>query len=215
MNDVSEKSVQEKYFNQYRSMIEGAAWRASRIFKMDVEDLRAQCYLIFCEAINTYNPTKASFSTYLCNRLRTVNDSCVCLQRRQTDAFYDNTNFKIDFKGYGSGGGRVWKRHYTYEKIISRQISSFDDVTDYRQENFVEAIERLESKSELSKDAQDILSFILGREWEDVESKVKRVPRYSAVSAIYKKRNWQPSRTKKAWSEIKTWWVSSAVYMEA
>jgi len=40
MNDVSEKSVQENYFNQYRSMIENAAWKASRIFRMDVEDLR-------------------------------------------------------------------------------------------------------------------------------------------------------------------------------
>ena len=47
MNDVSEKNIQEKYFNQYRGMIENAAWKASRIFRMDVEDLRAQAYLVF------------------------------------------------------------------------------------------------------------------------------------------------------------------------
>lgn len=182
MNVVSEKSVQEKYFNQYRSMIEGAAWRASRIFRMDVEDLRAQSYLIFCEAIEKFNPTRAGFGTYLFDRLRTINDYCVMQVRRDKHPELPD------------GSAIVW----------------WDNFFEFEQ-----AIERLESKSELSKDAQEILSFILGREWEDVNAKVKRVPRYSAISAIYRKRNWQPSRTKKAWSEIKTWWVSSAVYMEA
>lgn len=182
MNDVSEKSVQEMYFNQYRKMIEKAAWKASRIFRMDVEDLRSQAYLIFCEAIERYDPTKASFSTHLFNRLKTINDYCIIQLRRDKHAELPD------------GSAIVW-----WDNFFA----------------FQEAVERLESKSDLSKDAQDILSFILGREWEDVESKVKRVPRFSTVNQIYRNKNWPISRTKKAWSEIKTWWVSSAVYMEA
>lgn len=213
MNVVSEKSVQEMYFNQYRKMIENAAWKASRIFRMDVEDLRAQAYLIFCEAIERYDPGKASFSTHLFNRLRTINDYCVMQKRRLTDAFYDNTNYHVSSTRTGSD----YRYHLELanEKINRRQIAFFDDCIDYNYQIFQEAVERLESKSDLSKDAQDILSFILGREWEDVESKVKRVPRFSMVSQIYRRKNWPISRTKKAWSEIKTWWVSSAVYMEA
>jgi len=182
MNDVSEKSVQENYFNQYRSMIENAAWKASRIFRMDVEDLRAQAYLIFCEAIERYDPSKASFSTHLFNRLRTINDYCIIQLRRDKHPELPD------------GSAIIW----------------WDNFFEFEQ-----AIERLESKTDLSQDAQDILSFILDREWEDVEAQVKRVPRFSMVNQIYRNKNWSSSRTKKAWSEIKTWWVSSAVYMEA
>ena len=182
MNDVSEKSILEQYFNQYRKMVENAAWKASRIFRLDVEDLRAQSYLIFCEAIERYDPTKASFSTHLYNRLRTINDYCICQIRRDRHPELP------------SESAIVWWDNFF---------------------NFEQAIERLESKSNLSKDAQEILTFILDREWEDVESKVKRVPRFSMVNQIYRNKNWPSSRTKKAWSEIKTWWVSSAVYMEA
>ena len=182
MNDVSDKNVQENYFRDYRAMIENAAWNASRIFKMDIEDIRSQSYLIFCEAVASFDPNKASFSTHLYTRLRTINDYCVSQQRR---------NNTPEFPTMEAG---IWWDHWYA---------------------FTDALERLESRLELSADAQEILAFILGREWENPNAESKRLPRFSMVKSIYRKRNWMPLRTKRAWDEIKTWWESGAHYLEA
>jgi len=162
------------YFKQYRKMIEKSAWIASRFFNHDVYDLRSQAYLIFCEALETYDPSKAQFGTYLYNRLRTINDYCLLRQNKK----YPSIDSK-DFKETPIN---------TYNK-------------------FECAIEYIESKVNLSNDAQAVLSYITNREWEDVEDETKRLPRYSEIKRVYN--NWNPSRTKKAWMEIKDWWTEN------
>jgi DNA-directed RNA polymerase specialized sigma subunit len=174
--------VRENYFDQYRGMIEGSAWAAAKLFHLDIYDLRSQAYLIFCEALESYDSSKASFSTYLYNRLLTINDYCKLRQNKKYSSIYDKT---------------------------------FCDPGDTKYSNFVTALENLESKLELSKDAMNILNFITRREWENVEAERKNVPRYSIIKNVYKEKNWKPARTQKAWAEIQYWWKENKYSMEA
>lgn len=165
-----EKKLQEEYFIKYRKMIEQSVWKASRSFKaMEFDELRAQAYFIFCEALESYDSNKASFSTHLHNRLHTVNDFCIYLNRR----------------------------HH-------KDITIFED--DKYQNDFRECLSRIEEKMYLTKDAQFILEYILGREWENVEATRKCIPRYTTIKILLRKKNWDILRIKTAWAEIINWW---------
>lgn len=82
MQGYSKKDA-EALFEQYKPMINKAAWQCRRKYKfIEFEDLQAQCYLIFMECLSRFNPEEASFSTFLHYRLKTINDYCICQLRR-------------------------------------------------------------------------------------------------------------------------------------
>lgn len=59
----------------------------------------------------------------------------------------------------------------------------------------------------LSMDAQNILNYILSREWEDLENKKIKKPSKLSISKRYNsKYGWTYSRINKAWNEIQSWW---------
>jgi hypothetical protein len=63
----------EKLFNQYKNMINKFAWHNTKLImngKNVFEDFQAQGYLIFCQALESFDEKKASFCTHLYNSLR-------------------------------------------------------------------------------------------------------------------------------------------------
>lgn len=65
-------------FRQTEKMMYSAAWKYSRQYRKDFDDLKSQAFLIFTEAIHRYNADAgASFPTFLFSRLRTLKDYCV------------------------------------------------------------------------------------------------------------------------------------------
>ena len=176
-------------FKQFRPMIEGAAWTAHKKYKMDIEELRSQAYFVFCEAIERYDPNKASFSTHLFSRLRTVKDFAKWeCKENNTEAIHS-----IDEETY-------------LEKDMPYLI-------DKRVERFEEAINRLETALDLSDDAQEILNFILGREWETPG--INRVPRLHSIKKYYKYwKGWSHKRVVNAWEEIRIWWHNNNHFLQ-
>jgi DNA-directed RNA polymerase specialized sigma24 family protein len=58
-------------FDQFRPMVEGFVWKAYKHHRfLEKEELQSEAYLIFCETVKTYDPQKASFSTYLYRGLK-------------------------------------------------------------------------------------------------------------------------------------------------
>lgn len=57
----------DKYWNlyQYKDMLYYRAWQIHNRTGRDFNECLSDCYLIFCEACQTYDKTKSSFSTYL------------------------------------------------------------------------------------------------------------------------------------------------------
>lgn len=81
--DDERSELAVELFHRYEPMLNHAAWVAKYKFKwMEFDELQAQAYLIFMEALEKWDPDKASFSTFLYSRLRTINDYCVYLMRR-------------------------------------------------------------------------------------------------------------------------------------
>lgn len=59
----------------------------------------------------------------------------------------------------------------------------------------------------LSMDSQNILNYILSREWEDIENeKIKKPSKHSISKRYNLKYGWTYSRIHKAWNEIQSWW---------
>jgi hypothetical protein len=56
-------------FRQSRAYIRKRAWQVARATGIDFEELEAQANLIFCEACESYRPTKGTFATHLRHQL--------------------------------------------------------------------------------------------------------------------------------------------------
>lgn len=73
--------------------------------------------------------------------------------------------------------------------------------------DFIHAMETMETALCLSEDAQGVLNFLISREWETPG--MAKTPRLHSVQKWLKQQfDWMPSRTKKAWEELKVWWQS-------
>lgn len=170
-----------KYFAQYKPMLDQAARAASRKYRIPFEETQANAYLLFCEAIERYDETKASFSTFLTWRLQHLN--AVCVKER---------GLKYD------GERQVAAR---------RRVVEFDDrIHSHYVHYFEDELDKLESALELSQDAQDVLEFILGREW-DIPSVSRWKPKLASTARWFEfDRGWTFGRCKAAWHEIRTWW---------
>jgi len=82
-------------------------------------------------------------------------------------------------------------------------------IEDTNQKYFDDEMEKLETGLELSEDAQEVLSFIIGREWE-TPGISKCLPRLSyTIKWMQYNFDWKFDRTKRAWEEIKVWWTGS------
>jgi hypothetical protein len=173
-------------FKQYQPLIEGFAWKATKRYRyLEHNDIRQQAYLIFCEAIERYDENrKVKFITFLFHRLRTLNDYC-------------DFNRKILFN----------------DDIEFNDDGEDESLADPSYELFEAAMDRLEESLELSEDAQDIIDYLISREWETPG--INRVPRLHSIKKYYRYwKGWMPKRTEQAWEEIKDWWKSGNHFLQ-
>jgi DNA-directed RNA polymerase specialized sigma24 family protein len=69
-------------FKKHRNQIRKQAWTYSKKYNIEFDELEAQGYLIFCEALDRFDSNRGSFSTFLHHRLRTLNDFCRSEKRK-------------------------------------------------------------------------------------------------------------------------------------
>jgi hypothetical protein len=188
---MTAKEYSTKQFNQFRPMVEKAVWKYSRKYHLDFAEIEGQGYLIFCEALEKLDPSKASFSTYLFNELERLEQYCKKEYRKNNKSVQRVKVSKI--RGYG-------KNLY-----INRLYP--DNSTIYNYSIFEKVLDKMDYEISLSDDAKDILQYILSREWEDVEK--NWVPRLSYIKKVYMDKGWKNSRILRTWQEIKSWWQES------
>ena len=188
---MTTKEYSTKQFNQFRPMVEKAVWRYSKKYHLDYQEISGQGYLIFCEALEKLDPSKASFSTYLFNELERLDPYCKMEYRKSLKSVQRIKHSKV--RGYG---------HNIY---INRLYP--DNSTVYNYSIFEKVLDKMDYEISLSDDAKDILRYILSREWEDVEK--NWIPRLSYIKKIYMDKGWKNSRILKTWHEIRLWWLES------
>jgi len=178
-----------KQFNQFLPMIEKATWHYSRKYRLDRNELQGQGYLIFCEALERFDEKKASFSTYLFNELSRLNIYC---KEEYRHKYKDIQRIKKEKqRGYG-------------KNLFVNRMNMENIYCDYA--IFNKVLGRLDYEISLSNDAKEIVTYILSRDWENVEINWK--PRFSYIQKRYLEIGWTQNRVKKAWREIKEWWAS-------
>ena len=183
-----EYSLQQ--FNQFRPMIEKAVWIYSKKYKLDYDDIIGEGFLIFTKALKKFDSNRASFSTYLYHELRRLNDYCKNEHRFR----YCEIIRRKDMS----------KRSYPKNVFIYRKNDGVKQIDNY--DIFKRILHRLDYEKELSKDSQEILNYILSRDWENVEINWK--PRLRYIMGLYKNKGWSKNRVDKSWNEIKEWWQS-------
>lgn len=91
----------------------------------------------------------------------------------------------------------------TVNNLINRKVKYNVEFVDHDDNLFNVFEKRLEFydsiETELTEDAKEILNWILN--CED-----KKRPCYDKTEKHYKEKGWIPSRIRKAWMEIKSWW---------
>jgi len=190
-NKMITKEYSTKQFNQFRPMVEKAAWKYSKKYHLDYEEISGQGYLIFCEALEKLDPSKASFSTYLFGELDRLDNYCKKEYRKNFKSVQRIKRPKVC--GYG------------HNIFINRLYP--DNSTIYNYSIFEKVIDKMDYEISLSDDAKDILRYILSREWEDVEK--NWIPRLSYVKKVYMDKDWKNSRILRTWQEIRNWWLES------
>jgi hypothetical protein len=214
------KEYSTKQFNQFRPMVEKAVWKYSKKYHLDFAEIEGQGYLIFCEALEKLDPSKASFSTYLFNELDRLDGYC---RKEYRKSYKDIRRIKHEhIPGYGKNiyinrlridspnfkDKRYDKDDYKeYNEVYSNKNSLKYQKISYNYDVFEKVLDKMDYEISLSDDAKDILQYILSREWEDVEK--NWVPRLSYVKKVYMDKGWKNSRILKTWQEIRLWWQES------
>ena len=89
-----------EHFDKYINLIRKSAHHYSNIFNnIEYEEIEAQGFLIYCECVDKYDITKASFSTYLVSELRRLGDYCESVYKHDRYGAYsiDNEEITTDF----------------------------------------------------------------------------------------------------------------------
>lgn len=183
------KKYATKQFNQFLPMIEKAIWNYHKKYRLDRLEIESQGYLIFCEALKTFDKSKGCFSTHLTNELQRLEHYCKMEFRKNNK---DLQRIKSKGRGYG-------KNIYVNRIDIPINISYcvFDKV-----------ITKMDYEISLSQDAKEIVEYICSREWEtDLDKNWK--PRFSYIQKIYLKNGWTRNRINSAWEQIREWWIGS------
>ena len=172
-------------FLQYQNMIQKLAHKVSRLYQVEYEDMEAQGYLIYCECLQNYEITKASFSTYLyINLVGRLKSYALTVSRQKGIALYDLLNDDIS----------------DLDEDTSALLSTEDD--NVTQQELLD-----EAKKCLSHDSYIILKWIISRTWE---RKGKHKPSINTVVELF---GWNRIKVKKCWDECKNFWLNEGIML--
>jgi DNA-directed RNA polymerase specialized sigma subunit len=183
------KKYATKQFNQFLPMIEKAVWHYHKKYHLEREDIEGQTYIVFCEALKTFDKSLGSFSTHLTNELQRLEFYCKMEFRKNNK---DVQRIKSNGRGYG--------RNIYINRIDIPDTLHYDI--------FDKVITKMDYEISLSQDAKEIVQYICSREWEtDLDKNWK--PRFSYIQKLYLTKGWTRNRINVAWKQIREWWVGS------
>jgi hypothetical protein len=199
----------DQLLTKYRDMVRSAAWGAAKAWGLDFDDVEAQGYLVFMEATERYEEGRASFSTFLFNRLKTLNDYCereVKLRGKTMPILEEY----LDDEPLNSH--KQVKTNTCLNYRVNSDFCASDSLTRLKgklvnYDDFCSTLNHLESVAKLSMDARDLLNYILMGDWGRPGSDIK--PSLFSVQKEYKKKGWKPSRATTAWNELKSWYIAT------
>lgn len=99
-------------FEKYQKLIRKRCWQYHKQYKgkIEYEEIEAQGYLLYCEALENYDITKSNFSTHLWWKLGFLDSWCKTIVRRteknteiNENNFYVNSEYdeyKLDFEDF-------------------------------------------------------------------------------------------------------------------
>ena len=170
-------------FDKYVNLIRKRAREYSKKYNIDYDEMESQGFLIYCECLEKYDVSKATFSTYLYTQLNRLGDFAKTYNRQKgcliQDSFSNEENEDID----------------NIEDMIISKNYDLPTLNDLLQE----------AKSELSEQAFQLLKWIIEKEWE---KKNKRTPTISMASKYF---NISKTIVEKFWIECKDFWNTKGI----
>lgn len=136
MGNKMEKSEKNTMFEKYCKMIQKKAWEVSKKTGVDYKELEAQGYYLYCEALETWDCTKSSFSTHLYYNLL------------QLDSYIE--------KDIGYSRGRKTEE---LNEVLENQLETPEEQTSLK--NILELAKKI-----LTSKSYNIIEWILNRVWE-------------------------------------------------
>lgn len=169
-------------FEKYVNLIRKQAHLYSDMFGIDYDEMESQGFLIYCKCLETYDCTKSGFSTHLFYQLKKLKDFALTYNRQKGILIYDCFIDKSEAENY--------------EKNITKDynLTSVDDLL-------------IEAKENLSRDAFNLLSWIISFEWKKKEYK-KMVPTKKLASQVF---NFSPVKIHRLWSECENFWNTKGI----
>ena len=167
-------------FENYVNMIRKASWVISKKYNIDYDELEAQGYLIYCMALETYDLSKSSFSTYLFVQLRgRLKDYAEQLK---------NTNKKEN--------GVVYELNEDEYKLDPFLLSC--ESVNYELENdFIE-----KACKTLDADSLKVIKYLISFEW------LKQNRRKPTVSDVMRKFNINRDYANFLWNNCRNFWLN-------
>ena len=166
-------------FKQFEPMILDRARTLAKKYFLEPDDIYSKGLEIFMNTVQKFDKQKSSFSTYLFNNLKDLNNYCKDQYRMKVK----NVRMNDD------------------EESLLLDFHIFQDT-----------IIKMESKLPLSKNAQEILSYIVDRKWEVNPGVKQHKPSLSFTIREYKKKGVRRCEVIKAWKELGSWWNENYCY---
>jgi len=130
-------------FEKYVNLIRDVAWKTAKKYNLDYDDMESQGYFIYVMALESYDVTKSSFSTYLYIQLQgRLND--YALKTRKINEKEDGVVYELDEDEYKLD-----------PLLLSCESKNYD-----LQNKFI----RL-AKKKLDADSYKVFEFLIGFEW--------------------------------------------------
>lgn len=85
-------------FETYVNAIRKCAHHYADIYNIDYDELEAQGYLIYCEALKSYDPSKSKFITHLMSELRGLGNYARSLYKHEKYGAYSLDTTPVEFE---------------------------------------------------------------------------------------------------------------------
>ena len=170
-------------FEKYVNLIRNISWKISQKYKIEYEDIEAQGFLIYCMILDSYDITKAGFSTYLYiqlnGRLNDYAEKLNGIQKKERGVVLelDEDEYKTD------------------PFLVSVESKPYDLNND-------ELIEK--AKNNLDADSFNVFNYIISFEW------LKENRRKPTITDIMRKFNIKRDYANILWDNCCNFWQNVA-----
>lgn len=169
----------------YNLLIHKLAWKYARRWNVDETEMYAEGLYIFVLTLNKFEKKRGyRFSTYLYNRLQGKLDKYGKRERERIRQYFSYSHpHPLDKLPLDRFPANDWDNWYD---LFIRRLEFYETIS-----------------TELSEDAREVLRMIL----LSLENTYNRKPSlHGTVKYFQLFSGWVPTRTKKAWEEVKNWW---------